>query len=236
VDDESKQRAAQYLKQVSELSKSATKTAFVSLAALAIIWITQIRPQYNQLLNYVYPAFHDLKQDKKKLRDYKRTLRELKPTARVSLVESLKENTGDKKINNSAELKKEVDKKNKAINIKRNELESIIKSISFDVFGLKAPVTPLFAAVVWSIVLFVVLLYLARARSSIWSLCADALFILKRLGKTSAFDDIAGVGPLWLAPPPSRPASRPASPPDKTEVTTQELRSAFGWSRSWHRW
>jgi hypothetical protein len=48
---------------------------------------------------------------------------------------------------------------------------------------------------------------------------------LKRLGKgADDLDEIAGSGPIWIAPPPSRPS--------KTHIATvEDLRSAFGWNR-----
>src|ERR1051325_6954879 len=149
MDDELKRKAEFYLKQVWDISKAATKTAFISFAALAIIWATQIKPQYNRLVEFVYPSLPRLKQ----------------------------------------ELGEQI------LNLKRSELESAVTSIPFDIFGLKIPVKPLFAAVVWDLALLAVLLYLARARSSIWALCANALFVLKRSGRNSEdIHDIAGHG------------------------------------------
>lgn len=224
MDDESKQKAAAYLRQIADISKGATKTAFVSFVALTIIWVTQIRPQYNQLLHYVYPTFDKFERDKKTLDTFKENRRDVKPVAFAVAVEISKASEPRDTRGDYERLQKRIEKKTKAIKIKRSELESIVKNISFDVLGFKVPVSPLFAAVVWSTVLLLLLLYLAQARSSVWSLCADLLYTLKGLGKKAeALDEIAGNGPLWLAPPPSRPGKAEA-------VTTGELRSAFGWN------
>lgn len=235
TDQELKEKAASYLKRVSEIANSATKTALISFGALAIIWFTQIRPQYKQLLEYVYPAFNEsngtyvkIEEASQELRSFDKRLNDSRRNARLSDREAAPAAGSEERLVEAGKVKHLRDinsEKKKALNVKRSELESLVKSVSFDVFGLKMPVPPLYASVVWNLLLLVLLMYLAQARSSVWILCAAALSMLKRMSqKPEALDDVAGSGPMWLAPLPSRLGKASA-------ITAEDLRSAFGWSR-----
>lgn len=253
--EELKERASQYLKRVSEIANSATKTAIISFGALSIVWFTQIHPAYKHLLNNVYPKLsksyaQELKNTQKlkqiNLRQASQSLNQRfagekpdeSPTAQSSGTER-----------DNAQTRESVDKSNeaaaepspsatdkpvgdkaakelsKAIAEDKNTQLATGNSISFKLFGFEVPVPPLYASAAWSVLMLFLLVYLARARATIWTYCADALFLLKKSGKSGeALGNIAGSGPLWLAPPPSRLGRR-------SEVTVDDLRAAFGWKR-----
>jgi hypothetical protein len=241
AEDELKAKAELYLKRVADLSGAATKTALISFSALAVIWFSQIRPQSKQLIDYVFKtlpaAYLEVQTAKSALDREKKELREasedvivfsrpaLNASDRVT-AEPIGATRGQLQpqpvFSEFTNQKETVEKKSGSVGFKRAEFENIAKSVSFELFGLKLPVPPLYAALVWNFLLVMLLLYLARARLAVWALCADALSTLKKLGKN--LDDIAGDAPLWIAPPPSRPGK-------DSSMTTKDLRSAFGWNR-----
>jgi len=241
TEEELKARAEMYLKRVADLSSVATKTALISFSALAVIWFSQIRPQSKQLIDYVYKtlpaAYAELQTAKSALGRQKKELRGMASDVSVFSRPALSgydrvsaEPIGATRgqllsqpvFSEFTNKKETVEKKSGNVGIKRAEFENLAKSVSFELFGLKLPVPPLYAALVWNLLLVTMLLYLAHARLAVWALCADALSTLKSLGKN--LDYIAGDGPLWIAPPPSRPGK-------DSSMTTQDLRSAFGWNR-----
>jgi hypothetical protein len=275
--EELKERASHHLKRVTEIASGATKTALISLAALTIIWYTQIQKQHHQLLDDVYPALRleeyeeiintpeDLIFRQKELNNLPRAtgqaayeattgsvLQDANESGKIDGIGGNGNMQGQPRGAESRNLtavegspaephrsngdgasaaklisvaRARVDKLSREGPLNIKEFVDMIKGVSFEVFGFKLPVPPLYAALVWNSLLFVLLMYLAQARSTVWALCADALFTLKKLGrKSGTLEDIAGSGPLWLAPPPSRPGKADA-------VTTSDLRSAFGWNR-----
>ena len=250
VDEDLKGRSAQYLKRMGEIAAGATRTAVISFAALAVIWFTQIRPQNRQLLNAygqyqeIYTELQERDSLRKKLRYARDDKREMKddPPPAVAPDDSPEQSDGiqqtlvriEKEFDQRARdfnqkqierLQSDIKKSNADLNAKGTELEALAKNVSFEVFGLKLPVPPLYTSAAWNILLLALIVYLARARSAVWTFCAGALLALKKLGrKPETLNDIAGSGPLWLAPPPSRPRESEA-------VTASDLRSAFGWNR-----
>lgn len=253
--EELKERASQYLKRVNEIANSATKTAIISFGALAIIWFTQIHPVYKHLLNDVYRKLSEsyekeIKNTQKlkqiNLRQEAQALNQRlaadKPDKLLAAQSSVTESENapprervDDSDKTATEPAPAVTEKpggdktakelSKAIAEDKNTQLAIGGSISFKLFGFEVPVPPLYASAAWSVLMLLLLVYLARARATIWMYCADALFLLKKSGKSGeALGDIAGNGPLWLAPPPSRLDRR-------SEVTVDDLRAAFGWNR-----
>jgi hypothetical protein len=237
--EELKERAALYLKRVAEVSSSATKTAVLSFSALAVIWFSQIHLQYRQLLDDVYPkftpsAYYNIKNQREELKDTKDKLKDEMQKIGVpdrrdaAQQEPTSESTVEVKpeaAERTKNLQRNFLEKNRALRLKKSDLESRVTSISFEVFGLKLPVPPLWASVVWNTLLLGLLLYLARARSLVWRLCANALFAFKRLTTPPAvMDEIAGSGPIWIAPSPSLPGT-------VNSPSVNDLRAAFGWNR-----
>ena len=227
AEEELKARAAGDLKRVTEISSAATKTAIVSFSALAVIWFGQIQPQYELLLK-IYPRLPSAYAQVRKLgKDIPNTEpAEEKEPARKKPSANTREPSSDPKAK-LAQMAQE-NEKSKATQVAADQFEklaSLVNTVSFEVFGLKLSVPPLWASLIWNILLLALLLYLARARSTVWRLCADALTTLKQLGKgVDDWDEIAGSGPVWIAPPPSRAS--------KTQIATiEDLRSAFGWNR-----
>jgi hypothetical protein len=280
TDEELKQRAALYLKRVTEIAGSATKTAIISFSALAIIWFGQIKPQY-ELLNKIYPL---LPKTLSKIHHADEALKEAfekeNPAGNSKLIANAEQIATEQKIQapppaayeqeaqgppNAASAQKvqgpvpaasaqkvqtnaaveeeiqhpetkiavqriqdpetEVDQKREDLGIQGSKLASLVNTVSFEVFGLKFPVPPLWAALVWNVMLLALLLYLARARARVWRLCAEAVSTLKGMEKpVDSLDDLAGSGPLWIAPPPSQIGKDQG-------VTVTDLRSAFGWNR-----
>jgi hypothetical protein len=222
---ELKERAAHYLQRITEIANGATKTAIISFSALGVIWFGQIKPEY-QLLNNIYPQlpsfFNDVIQANKVLDDVEKKRHKSEQTLKA------KGALPPEQLEQSLEVIKKRDKtvsqSQKELSDQGGQLASLVNTVSFEVFGLKLPVPPLWAALVWNVLLLAVLLYLARARASVWRLCVEALSTLKAMGKSDdSVEDIAS-GPLWIAPPPSGVAKgRP--------VTVKDLRAAFGWNR-----
>jgi hypothetical protein len=228
TDDELKARAAFCLKRVTEISSSATKTAIVSFSALAVIWFGQIHPQY-QVLHKVYPLLKQPYEDVMTSDAELQTIQEeIKKGQTRNAGLSAGAPTASKTVSPKriSYLEGKAAKQQETVGNHGAELASLVNTISFEVFGLKLPVPPLWAAVVWNILLLALLLYLAQSRAAVWRLCGEGLSTLKKLGKnTEELDEIAGSGPVWIAPAPSRPAATTES------VTIDDLRSAFGWNR-----
>lgn len=227
AEEELKARAAFNLKRVMEISSTATKTAIVSFSALAVIWFGQIQPQYELLLK-MYPRLPAAYSQVRKLgKDVPKTesAEEKEPVSKKPSTNT-REASYDPKVK-LAQVAQE-NEKSKATQVAADQFEklaSLVNTVSFDIFGLKLSVPPLWASLIWNILLLALLLYLAHARSAVWRLCADALTTLKQMGKgADDLDEIAGSGPVWIAPPPSRVS--------KTQIATiEDLRSAFGWNR-----
>lgn len=265
---EDQERAARSLKRVNDLASGATKTAIISLGALAVVWFTQIRPEYERLRHHVYREFFVSYTQKVKKTRRVETIREaeIKRADRRAVAQAniarhnlspapaaaggappssggageeaageQSQNAGENDAPRKAPAEKApeeksaggkiIDELGKGISENEAQQKRLVESVPFDVFGLKLPVPPLYASVVWNLLLLAVLVYLARARYAIWTLCSEALLSLKRLGRNAeSLNDVAGAGPVWLAPPPSGAGAG-------CDVTAAELRSAFGWNR-----
>lgn len=265
---EDQERAARSLKRVNDLASNATRTAIISLGALAVVWFTQIRPEYERLRHNVYREFFVSYTQKVKKTRRVETIRKAeilradrRADAQAAIaqrnlspapasagqvspvgVEFAGETAGEQGKaagENDAQPKtpaekpsgeksaggKIIDQLGKGISENEAQQKKLVESVPFDVFGLKLPVPPLYASVVWNLLLLTVLVYLARARYAIWTQCSEALLSLKRLGRQAeSLNDVAGAGPVWLAPPPSGAGAG-------CDVTAAELRSAFGWNR-----
>jgi hypothetical protein len=213
TDEELKERATSLLKRTSDIASSATKVALLSLGAIAAIWFAEVRPESRKFLDKIDSEY--LK-PYRAIIEYKRRIEKIREDFKKGNVEE------DKKVVREQEeraLKIAAQKTTTA------ETKKPIEKFTFKIFGLEIKIAPVYASVVSNVLLLLVVMYLAQARFVVWTLCAEALLILKTLKKPLAYiEDVAGSGPLWLAPSPSRVKEGDA-------VTIDELRSAFGWNR-----
>jgi len=245
--DEYKERATIDLKRVSDTASTATKTAMLGVAALAIIWFSQIRVQYGLLTDDVYPEFNQtlysqLTRNKTDLRDAIDSLKSRSPQTYTPRAYAVQQSAlrheelvalekSPTKSKDSSEQITSKEAKGKAQNLTENlqlkisDLESRVQNISFKIFGVELPVPPLWASVVWNAFLLGLLLYLARSRVVVWRLCARALKNLQS-AKREYWDDIAGTGAVWIAPGPS-----PLREKQNEFPRAEDLTKAFGWNR-----
>jgi hypothetical protein len=145
------------------------------------------------------------------------------------------------KVERLQERKKGIGEKQGQIQQKIQEIRSQRKGVSFDILGQRFEVPPVYAPLMWNVFLLALLLYLARARSTLLTLSVRALSALRSVSSLppTALKNILVEAPWWLAPLPGFTRSRPALSAGQdnapASIRPQEIRDAYGWSQIYHR-
>ena len=175
-----KDRLALATKRASEVSGGATKLGLVGLVALGVLWLGELRPAYVKLLGREgYAAIEDSYGAQNAAR------RRIDDRSRAGGNVS---NVPERSTIESAQFKR----------------DRLIETVGFDVLGVKIPVRPLIAPIVWNLILLMALLYLAQARRAVWRHLAEAVALVGALNRKWDRADVPESSPLWLAPAPSQ--------------------------------